>query len=80
MAQKIEIENDFIFEFDENEPVLITKSSDGSKEFTIHIGNKRKIYFKAVKNAEVKQIINEIIIEPNGTNNIRLDMSNIINK
>jgi len=28
----------------------------------------------------VKQIINEIIIEPNGTNNIRLDMSNIINK
>jgi hypothetical protein len=78
MAQQIE--NDLIFEFDENEPILITKSIDGSKEFTIHIGDKRNIYFKAVKYAEVKQILNQISIEPNGTNNIRLDMSNITNK
>ena len=55
MAQQIE--NDLIFEFDENEPILITKSTDGSKEFTIHIGNKRNIYFKAVKSAGVKQFI-----------------------
>lgn len=33
MAQQIE--NDLVFEFDENEPILITKSSDGSKEFPI---------------------------------------------
>jgi hypothetical protein len=78
MAQQTE--NDLVFEFDENEPVLITKSSDGSKEFTIHIGNKRNIYFKAVKNSDVKQIINVIILEPNSTNHIGLDMSNITNK
>jgi hypothetical protein len=78
MAQQIE--NDLIFEFDENEPILITKSTDGSKEFTIHIGNKRNIYFKAVKSAGVKQIIHEISLEPNGTNNTILDMSNIRNR
>jgi hypothetical protein len=78
MAQQTE--NDLVFEFDENEPVFITKSSDGSKEFTIHIGDKTNIYFKAVKNKGVKQIIHEIILESNGTNNIRLDMSNITNK
>lgn len=77
MAQQTE--NDLVFEFDENEPVFITKSSDGSKEFTIHIGNKRNIYFKAVKNVGVKQIVTEITLEPNATNHIGLDMSNITN-